>query len=98
MAGASIETRDLAEFYNSEFGVSALVLGDTEPGIFSREEIDNEEMAGTFDTFRCARRIDEGTSITITEEDGSENDYRVEAVMDLDFGEYLHLLQDAPTE
>ena len=88
MAGSIIESADFAAFYdNNDFGVKAEFAGDMIDGLFNEEELETEQISGIYPTFRCATKFDENSTITII-----GNDYTVEYVMRLEFGEFLHVL------
>ena len=55
--------------------------------MFNEEELETETISGIYPTFRCATRIDEGSTIII-----QDQSFEVQHVMHLEFGESLHIL------
>jgi len=93
MAGGILQGLDFDVFYSGDdFGVVAIANGEREPGQVSREEIDTDKIQGFMPTFRCRYRFSEGSQITIESRDGSQVSHIVEAVLPLEFEEFLHVL------
>lgn len=88
MAYSEIEGLDFDAFYSEDdFGVSVRFGGDDIFGLFNNEELDTEKISGVYATFRCRVRIDEGSVFEIR-----GDQYEVEDILDLEFGEFLHAL------
>jgi hypothetical protein len=97
MSGGKLEGLDFDAFYDTDdYGVTATVLGETESGLFDDTLIEDEDRFGNYPTFRCLTRFDEGSDMMVTDSDGVETDYTIEAVQDMEFGEHLHVLKLAP--
>lgn len=88
MAGSELEGLDFDAFY-TDFGVKASFAGSSILGLYNTEELETDAISGVYPTFRCKTRIDEGSTIVI---DGIN--YNVESVLNLEFGEFLHVLSN----
>ena len=88
MAYSEIEELDFDAFYGVDsFGTTVKFGGADISGLFNNEELETEQISGVYPTFRCLTRIDEGSIIEI-----GGNQYGVEAILPLEFGESLHIL------
>ena len=88
MAGGKLEGLDFDAFYDLDsFAIEATIAGAIEVGLFNKEEIDTDRIQGVYPAFRCQSQYPEGTEVTI-----NSINYTVEAVLPLEFGEFLHAL------